>query len=73
MYKQLLKGNWNQFKGQVKRHWGRLTDDDLTMVEGEFSRLVGVIQERYGLTRKQASQELEGFLDLFERETEREV
>lgn len=70
MNKQMLKGNWNQFKGQVKRQWGRLTDDDLTKVEGDFDRLVGVIQERYGLARQQARQELESFLDLFESETE---
>ena len=49
-----IKGNWNQAKGKVKEQWGKLTDDDLTVIEGRRDQLVGRLQARYGITREQA-------------------
>ncbi|HLQ25235.1 MAG TPA: CsbD family protein [Acidiferrobacterales bacterium] len=48
MNEQQLKGKWNQVKGEVKKRWGRLTDDDLMEVEGNYDKLIGKIQERHG-------------------------
>jgi uncharacterized protein YjbJ (UPF0337 family) len=41
-----IEGNWKQFSGKVKQQWGKLTDDDLQVVEGRRVELVGKIQER---------------------------
>ena len=30
-----VSGKWNQFKGAVKERWGKLTDDDLTVIAGK--------------------------------------
>jgi uncharacterized protein YjbJ (UPF0337 family) len=57
-----VQGNWNEAKGKVKTKWGRLTDDDLMQVEGNKDRLVGMIQQRYGIARDKAEQQLEEFL-----------
>jgi len=57
-----LQGNWNETKGKVKSKWGRLTDDDLMQVQGQKDRLVGVIQQKYGLARDKAEEQLEEFL-----------
>lgn len=54
MNRNELKGNWSQLKGEVKKRWGRLTDDDLMQVEGDYDKLVGKIQERYGESQEQA-------------------
>ena len=43
-----FKGKWVQFKGEVKKQWGKLTDDDLTQIEGDYDKFLGRIQERYG-------------------------
>lgn len=48
MNKEQLKGQWSQLKGEVKKKWGQLTDDDLMEVQGDYDKLVGKIQERYG-------------------------
>ena len=40
-----IEGNWKQFTGKAKQQWGKLTDDDLTVVEGRRVELVGKIQE----------------------------
>jgi uncharacterized protein YjbJ (UPF0337 family) len=49
-----IKGNWTQLKGNAHKEWGKLTDDDLKIIEGEQTQLIGRIQERYGYTREQA-------------------
>lgn len=53
-----MTGKWNQFKGSVKQKWGKLTDDDLTLIDGHKDRLVGKLQERYGITKERAEEQL---------------
>jgi len=43
-----LKGKWTQFKGELKKQWGKFTDDDLLHIEGNFVKFIGKVQERYG-------------------------
>ncbi len=52
MNKEQLQGQWTQVKGEAKRRWGKLTDDDLTEVEGNYDKLLGKIQERHGESRE---------------------
>ncbi|MGY5958914.1 UPF0337 protein YjbJ [Kosakonia sp. BK9b] len=58
MNKDEVGGNWKQFKGTVKEKWGKLTDDDMTVIEGKRDQLVGKIQERYGYAKDQAENEV---------------
>ena len=53
-----IKGNWKQLKGKIKEKWGKLTDDDLTVINGQTDQLLGKLQERYGYTKEQAEKEL---------------
>ena len=41
MNSETLKGNWKQLKGMVKEQWGKLTDDDLDVIDGKRDQLVG--------------------------------
>jgi uncharacterized protein YjbJ (UPF0337 family) len=52
------RGNSNQVKGEVKKQWGKLTDDDFAQINGERDKLVGRIQERYGYAKDQAEREV---------------
>ncbi len=56
-----IKGDWKQLQGKVKAQWGKLTEDDMTTVEGKRDELAGRIQERYGLAKEQAEKELDDF------------
>lgn len=47
------KGRWNQIKGEVKKAYGDLTDDDLKYVEGEEDVLLGKLQEKSGKTKEE--------------------
>jgi uncharacterized protein YjbJ (UPF0337 family) len=48
MNSETFKGQWNQFKGELKRQWGKFTDDDLMQIEGNYDTFIGKVQERYG-------------------------
>jgi uncharacterized protein YjbJ (UPF0337 family) len=58
-----IEGKWRQFKGDVKRQWGKLTDDDLTTIGGHKDKLVGALQERYGYSKDQADREAAQFAE----------
>ena len=47
-------GNWKMFKGKVKEKWGKLTDDDLTTINGHRDQFIGRLQERYGIAKDEA-------------------
>lgn len=53
-----LKGKWKQLKGSVKQKWGKLTDDEVTEIEGNSEKLIGKIQEKYGVARGEAERQV---------------
>ena len=59
MNKDTLKGQWMQLKGQMRKQWGKLTDDEVDQIHGDAEILYGKLQERYGYSREQAESELE--------------
>jgi uncharacterized protein YjbJ (UPF0337 family) len=63
MNQDRISGNWKQFKGKVKEQWGKLTDDDLNVVEGKRDQLAGRLQERYGYTKEQVEKEMKDWED----------
>ena len=48
MNKDTFQGKWSKFKGELKRQWGKFTDDDLMQIEGDYDKFLGKVQERYG-------------------------
>ena len=57
-----VEGKWKQYKGQVKEKWGKLTDDDLDVIDGQRQQLVGSIQERYGIAKEAAEEQADEFV-----------
>lgn len=57
MDSNILKGKWKQLKGEARKQWGKLTDDDLDIIEGQREKLVGKLQERYGYAKDDAEKE----------------
>ena len=54
-----IKAKWLQFKGSAKQEWGKLTDDDLDYIAGTRDRLVGRLQEKYGVSKEEAERRAE--------------
>jgi uncharacterized protein YjbJ (UPF0337 family) len=61
MNAEQIKGNWKQLKGNIKSRWGKLTDDDLTAIDGEKDKLIGTIQERYGISKEEAERQIDDY------------
>jgi uncharacterized protein YjbJ (UPF0337 family) len=53
------EGNWREIKGRVKEKWGKLTDDDLNIINGRREQLEGKIQQRYGLAKEQIRKDID--------------
>ena len=61
MNQDTIQGQWKQLSGQLKQHWGKLTDDDLKVAEGNSEYLSGCLQERYGMARDEAEKQVKEF------------
>lgn len=57
-----ISGQWTQIKGSVREKWGKLTDDDLELVAGNRDKLIGKLQERYGLEKDRALASVDKFI-----------
>jgi uncharacterized protein YjbJ (UPF0337 family) len=57
-----VEGNWKQFAGKVREKWGKLTDDDLQVINGQQDQLVGHIQERYGVAKDEAQKQVKNWV-----------
>jgi uncharacterized protein YjbJ (UPF0337 family) len=57
-----LEGKWKQVKGQVREKWGKLTDDDMTVIGGRQEQLIGRVQERYGIAKEEATTQVNAFM-----------
>ena len=67
-----VQGKWKQMTGEIKTRWGKLTDDDLDVIGGQKDKLVGTIQERYGIQKDEAQREVDDWNSSLARENEAE-
>lgn len=51
--------NWKQLKGNVKEQWGKLTDDELDVINGKREQLEGKLQEHYGYAKDEAKKRID--------------
>lgn len=62
MSSAILKAQWKKLRGEIKKRWGELTDDELDQVEGEWEKFVGLLQEKYGYTKEKAEAQIADLL-----------
>jgi uncharacterized protein YjbJ (UPF0337 family) len=70
MNTDILKGQWKQIKGEIQKQWGKLTEDEIDVINGDREKLEGRLQEMYGYTRDKARQEVNDFLRAYDRSYE---
>jgi uncharacterized protein YjbJ (UPF0337 family) len=63
MKEDILKSRWTRLKGQLRRQWDRLTEDDVEDIGGDREVLLGMLQEYYGRNRSQSERDLQRWLD----------
>ena len=56
-----LEGEWKQRRGKAMHQWGKMMDDDLAAIAGKYEEFVGKLQERYGIVKEEADQQVKDF------------
>ncbi len=60
-----VQGQWKQIKGKAKIKWGKLTDDEIDVIEGRRDQLIGKIQQRYGVKKEEAERQVDDWMREF--------
>lgn len=55
----IIEGRWTEFKGKAQVQWGKLTSDDLDIINGNRKELAGRIQARYGIAKEEAERQID--------------
>ncbi len=61
MNKDIFEGKWEETKGKKKQLWGKLTDDDFKVIEGNHQEIFGTLQKHYGYTKEQVEEAVKDF------------
>jgi uncharacterized protein YjbJ (UPF0337 family) len=67
-----VEGKWKQIKGSIRQQWGKLTDSDLETIAGNRDKLVGKLQERYGMAKEEAQKRADEWARTLREEREQE-
>jgi uncharacterized protein YjbJ (UPF0337 family) len=54
-----IKGKWHEMKGSVRAKWADLTDDDIEEMDGNREKMVGKIQQKYGVAKDEAEKQVD--------------
>ncbi len=63
MNEDIIKGKWLELKGTIQQKWGKITDNELTEINGNREKLAGTIQKNYGLAREEVEKQLKEWED----------
>jgi len=63
MNEDIMRGKWDQVRGELMKWWERLNDDDIQRIEGSTDELALLLQERYDYSRQEALFQIAEFLE----------
>jgi uncharacterized protein YjbJ (UPF0337 family) len=58
MNQDQISGKYDQLKGMIKETWGRMTDNDIALYNGQREQFYGRLKEYYGLGRENAEEQM---------------
>lgn len=64
----IVKGKWNEFKGELQKAWGRLTDDEVESTNGDLTALSDIVQRKYGLGQEEIRSRMDQMISKFSTE-----
>jgi uncharacterized protein YjbJ (UPF0337 family) len=69
MNNEQVDGKFDQLKGKIKQTWGKLTDNDILLYQGQRDQFLGKLKEHYGLAKETAETEVKALEDAFHSDT----
>lgn len=56
--KNISGAKWKQVKGSIKEKWGKLTNNEIDVINGRIDQLVGKLEEKYAIKREEAEKDV---------------
>ena len=69
MNKEQVQGKTEQLKGEIKKTWAKLTDNDIMLLDGKRDQFLGKLKEHYGLAKEDAETKVKALEDASRGET----
>ncbi|UYL09349.1 CsbD family protein [Bdellovibrio sp. SKB1291214] len=69
MNKDTIQGKWNEIKGELRKTWGNITDDEFEKTKGDAQAIAGIVQQRYGLAKEDASEKVSTLMSRYAEAT----
>lgn len=66
MNKEQVEGKFQQLNGEIKKLWGRMTDDEITLLDGQEDSFYGKLKEKYGIAREEGEKRLKEIIDRYD-------
>ena len=63
MNTDIIQGNWERAKGNMKATWADLTDDEIAQTEWKAEAIAGMLQAKYGMTKQDAENALDDLVE----------
>lgn len=71
--KASMQGKWNEIKGELRKAWGRLTDDELEQTKGDVTAIKGLLEQRYSDEKQDFNSRLDEIYSRFKSGKEEAV
>lgn len=68
-----FRGKWNEIKGGIRNLWGRISDDELEQYKGNITKVTGLVEERYGETKREIKSKLDRLMESFDNDTDKNI
>lgn len=69
MNKDIIQGKWKEIKGDLQKTWGKITDDEWEKTKGDATAIAGILQQKYGIAKDEASEKVSGVMNRHLSET----
>jgi uncharacterized protein YjbJ (UPF0337 family) len=75
MNRDTIQGKWKEIKGDLRKTWGKITDDEWEQTKGDVTSMAGILQQRYGFAKDDAASKINSVIDRYDtdRPTTRDV
>jgi len=58
----VIEGQWNQVRNKIHARWGKITEKDADRINGNHYRFIDLLEERYGIAKGEAEDQLQRYL-----------